>query len=112
MSNTSDPGPQNRIRLDPDYGASGLWLFDTNGTKFGISMDRLDLSPKLRQELRAWSDEYERLADTDYQFPSPAARKAFHIRWRKLGEQLAEELGPPWRVETPFGIFQQQADDL
>jgi hypothetical protein len=110
MSSTADPWPSHRVRLDPDHGASGLWLFDENGTKFGVSLDRLDLSPELRQELRAWSDEYDQLADTDHRFPSPAARRAFHVRWRELAERLAEELGPRWRVETPFGILQRPED--
>lgn len=110
MSSTADPWPSHRLRLDPDYGASGLWLFDENGTTFGVSPDRLDLSPELRLELRAWSDEYDRLADTGYRFPSPAARRAFHVRWRELAERLADELGQPWRVETPFGILRRPED--
>ncbi len=107
---TADPWPSHRVRLDPDYGASGLWLFDENGTKHGVSADRLGLSPAMQRELRAWSGEYDRLADTEYRFPSPAARQAFTSRWWELAERVAAELGSPWVVETPFGIIRHGAD--
>ncbi len=110
VSSTADPWPSHRVRLDPDYGASGLWLFDENGTKSGVSADRLDLSPELQHELRAWADEYDRLADTEYRFPSQEAREAFTSRWCELAEHVAAELGPTWVVETPFGILRQGAD--
>jgi hypothetical protein len=56
MSSTAVPWPSHRVRLDPDDGASRLRLFDDAGTRFGVSLDRFDLSPELRQELRAWSE--------------------------------------------------------
>ena len=63
-----------------------------------ISLDSLPLSSGLKLRLRAWSDRFDELMNTDYQWPSGAEEAAWDNEGRGLLGCLRDELGAGYDI--------------
>ncbi len=64
-----------------------------------VRLDELPLSSALKGHLRSWAARFDRLAETNYEWPSSAE----HARWVDAGsllcQQVRGELGPDFDIE-------------
>lgn len=79
-------------RVFPDYSADPVWADDGM-----VDLDTLDITQYLRDELRAWGLEWERLVGVR-QARFRIVERDSHQRWiadgQRLADRLQKELGP------------------
>ena len=85
------------VLLRADYGASPLWLLGEHGF-VSVAVDQFSLSPALAAELADWSDAFQSLKQSDYEWPATEDREAWTAHGSRLVEEIAGELGPGYCV--------------
>ncbi|KRE62678.1 hypothetical protein [Nostocoides sp. Soil756] len=92
------PGPAalrpQRLRVFPDHSADPVWADDGM-----VDLDRLPVSARLRDALRAWAREWERLLGPAYVVREKDAYAAWLEAGRRHARDLEAELGRGWSVE-------------
>lgn len=89
-----------RVRLDADYFASPLWIYEGLISNYvSTPLDWFPLSTQLKARLAAWAGTYDQLRETDYEFPTKAAERDFDREGRRLLVAVREELGSHYEVE-------------
>lgn len=83
-----------QLKVFPDYFADPVWAEDGM-----VDLDDLPISTRLRDGLRAWAREWERLLGKQFE----VREKDAYAAWLEVGRQharhLQAELGPEWTVE-------------
>lgn len=89
------PPPSHRLRVFPDYCADPVWA-DDGGM---VDLDTLPISARLRDALRDWAREWERLLGKKFVVREKDAYAAWLTAGRRLARDLERELGDGWSVD-------------
>jgi hypothetical protein len=83
-----------------DYTAFPLWGIPDEGRRGGgmLSPGSLPISQSLEEQLESWAATYDRLLETEFEWPSEAALTEFVGEGRRLWSLLQQELGPDYTI--------------
>ena len=87
------------VHVYPDYAESCLWL------SVPVDYALTGLSDDLVDQLKAWEQSYYDGLTSDLAWRSAEAEAAFSAVGRRLGRQLARELGDGFEVEVGSTTF-------
>jgi hypothetical protein len=93
-----------RFILMCDYFAGPIWWTRSRAGR----LDEIPVSAGTRDALRQWSEAYDELANTDFEWPDEHAKAAFCERGRALWMTVREELGDDWEV----GYWDEELADV
>lgn len=77
------------LRVFPDYTADPVW-----GPDGMVDLDTLDISDRLRHDLREWARDWEDQLGRDFRIKEKDRYEAWRRRGRRLSEDLGRELAP------------------
>jgi hypothetical protein len=86
--------PPQRLRVFPDWSADPVWADDGM-----VDLDDLPVSGRLRDALRAWAREWERLLGPRFEVTEKDAYAAWLDAGWQHARHLQAELGRDWTVE-------------
>lgn len=98
MGTSSRRIPPQRLQVFPDHAADPVWADDGM-----VDLDDLPISQRLRDALRAWAREWERLLGPRFEVTEKDAHAAWLEVGRRHARHLQGELGPEWQVEYTAG---------
>lgn len=109
---------QQTIKVMADYECHPLWLTGNDLGDVAPDDSRLNLSPRLVQQLTEWAEEFDQTLDYDDPIASGFATHEAKVKFAETGasiaSDLAQELGSSWRVlyhDIRSGTTQEIARD-
>ena len=89
-----------RVRLDADYYASPLWIYDEYLADYvNTPLDSFPLSDELKSRLAAWAAVFDRLPETGYEFSTESAEHDFEREGRLILAAVRAELDSSFVVD-------------
>ena len=87
------------VRFQPEFSCE--WPLWSKGESGGTPQRELmPLPDDLKHRIDDWAARWNRVMyDNFYEWPDDAIRAAFDEEARQLCDEMAEALGPPWRIE-------------
>ncbi len=92
------------LRVLPDSSADPVWAEDAM-----VDLDDLQVSDRLRRELRAWARRWEELMGPAFECTDAAGYAEWRRRGRPLAGALQAELGGAVEVVYDPGVYERRS---